>query len=45
MSDQRRDYGPRGCCGPSALLMLIGLLGSAGLMVWYIVEVVRTVLS
>lgn len=44
MSDPRWDYGARGCCAPKAFAMLIGLLGSAGLMVWYAVEVVRAVL-
>lgn len=45
MSEPRYDYGPRGCCRSKALLMLAGLLGSASLMVWYAVEVIRMVLS
>lgn len=45
MSDPRWDYDGRGCCGPGALLMLVSLIGAFGLMAWYVVEVIRTVLS
>ena len=34
------DYGPTGCCGPAAAVMLLAATGVLGVMVWLVGTVV-----